>query len=101
VLYPNNGPVTFGWSDHSNVDCVSGTISASGSQYLLILNPNNPIWAIPYLGGYPVARIQGEFSIRIESNVAPTILSCDNCPANKYYLNNVACKTCPAIPRLG
>ena len=99
LLYPNNGPVTFGWYDYSNVDCVSGTISSSGSQYLLLLGPNNPIWVVPYLGAYPMARSQGDYSIRIETNSlisGASNLSCSNCPANKYYLNNIACKTCPA-----
>jgi hypothetical protein len=100
-MSPSTGPYTFGWYDYSCVDCVSGKMSATGSQYIMILGPNNPIWRISYLGAYPVAsKIQGDYWIQLQSSVfstpVPPIFSCCLCSANQYYLSSTQCGACPA-----
>jgi hypothetical protein len=101
VLNPGSGPYNFGWYDHSGVDCVSAKMSDTGSQYVMVLGSNNPIWGIPYLGNWPQeSRIQGNYAIQILStdmtDPVPPIFSCGNCQANQYYISNTQCGTCPA-----
>jgi len=83
------------------VDCVSSAMSATGSQYAMILGSNTPIWGIPYLGAYPQAsKIQGDYAMQILStdfsNPVPQIFSCGSCLLNQYYISNTQCGSCPA-----
>ena len=97
VLSDHNS-MSLGWYDVSGSgNCVSSFVSASATQSLGSWAPLTPLWADSYFGKWAVNTIGVNVALRIntEPGGVPQFMSCDNCPANSYYVNNTQCNKCP------
>ena len=91
--------ICFGWYTTEGINCVSSSISATGTQYLSIFTATGlPNW---FKQGYyqRSGGLRGNYAVGLGLVPAsvPSVMACINCEANYYRSSNLGCSACSPI----
>jgi hypothetical protein len=89
--------MSLGWYDVSGSgNCISTFKSTSASQTVANWAPLSPLWQDGYYNNY--GGFKADVALQINSNPSgvPSVMACNNCPQNQYYVSNTQCNACPA-----
>ena len=89
--------ISLGWYDVSGSgNCISTNIATSASQTFDAWGPLNPIWMDAYYNYFGGKKADVALQINSDPVGVPSVMTCNNCSQNYYYVSNTQCNACPA-----